>query len=464
MATTSLDSSQISPDSSQNPTSPYYIHPSDNPGMKFDGHSYNDWKRSMMISLSAKNKMGFVDGTIEKPTATDGNYKAWDRCNNMMISWLLGVLDQDLARSVLYFSTAREIWLNLEERFGQASGTTLFAIHDTKQGSDGISGYFTKMKMLWDQLDSIDPLPSCKCANCTCETTKKLTKSQEDRRLIEFLMKLNEGFEVLRGNILIMSPLPAISHVYRLLIQEENHKKLYQGTCTNEETMAFAVNRRRFQDNQDKYRSQGNFGKQHFGHVETKGKYNNNYYCDHCKMAGHSIQRCYKLNGYPQGYKRMAANLQFENEEKSSTGNDNLQMGFTPSQYQQLLQLLGNEKKSVSDSQNHVEHCANMEGTICLLSSVGSSWIVDSGATDHTCHDLQAFTSYHKIEGHNNSITLPDGKQVSILFHGNVSLGNDIVLKDVLYVPDFKFNLISIPKICKDLQCDVTFTYMGCFL
>lgn len=57
-------------DPSQDPTSPYFLHPSDNPGMKlvfdeFGGEGYSDWKRSMMISLSAKNKLGFVDGSIQ---------------------------------------------------------------------------------------------------------------------------------------------------------------------------------------------------------------------------------------------------------------------------------------------------------------------------------------------------------------------------------------------------------------
>lgn len=105
-------------DVSQDPTSPYYIHPSDNPGMrlvsdKFDGNGYGDWKRSMIISLSAKNKLGFVDGSIVKPSAESVEFKAWGRCNSMLISWILGVLDHNLDRSVLYFSTAREIWLNL---------------------------------------------------------------------------------------------------------------------------------------------------------------------------------------------------------------------------------------------------------------------------------------------------------------------------------------------------------------
>lgn len=134
-------------------------------------------------------------------------------------------------------------------------------MHNTKQGGENISGYFTKMKMLWDQIDSIDPLPSCACTNCNCELTKKLVKSQDDRRLIEFLMKLNDGYEVLRGNILLMSHLPVISHVYRLLIQEENHKKLYQNqpSTGSDDVMAFAATRRRFPDHfQDKYKPQQN--------------------------------------------------------------------------------------------------------------------------------------------------------------------------------------------------------------
>lgn len=87
-----IDMVAIVLDPSQNPTSLYYIHPFDNHGMrlvslKFDGKGYGDWKRSMLISLSAKNKIGFVDRTIQKPVITDEvAYKAWDRCNSMLIS------------------------------------------------------------------------------------------------------------------------------------------------------------------------------------------------------------------------------------------------------------------------------------------------------------------------------------------------------------------------------------------
>nr|XP_017225299.1 PREDICTED: uncharacterized protein LOC108201523 [Daucus carota subsp. sativus] len=429
-------------DQSQVPTSPYYLHPSDNPGMKlvslqFDGTGFGDWKRSMMMSLSAKNITGFIDGTIVKPPDTDVLSKPWERCNSMLSSWLVGSLDPSISRSVLYFPTAREIWLNLEERYGQASGTSLYSLqeslHEIRQGTDSISAYFTKIKMIWDQLDAIDTIPTCECNNCTCAITQKLIKSRENRRLTEFLMKLASGYEILRGSMLIMNPLPSISHAYRLLLQEENHKKLTHSSQSHDESMAFAANRRGF-DN--KFKSRNNYG------TNTDGKGRNNYFCDHCKMTGHTIQRCYKLHGYPanfktDGTKRMAANLSQTDtldQESSILAADN--SAFTPAQMQQLMQLLGKETDS-SSTESQLKS-AFVAGKMCLLSSSGTSWIIDSGATDHMCNDLTVFSDYKQIQGSDNYIVIPNGKKALITHTGTIHLTKKIVLHDVLYVPDFK--------------------------
>lgn len=46
---------------------PYHLHASDAPGMTlvntlFDGKGYQEWKRSVLIALSAKNKLDFIIG------------------------------------------------------------------------------------------------------------------------------------------------------------------------------------------------------------------------------------------------------------------------------------------------------------------------------------------------------------------------------------------------------------------
>lgn len=90
---------------------PLYLHSSDSPGMKlvsdpFDGTGFSNWKRSMTIALSARNKLGFVDGTLVKPTAESSTFKSWSRCNDMVISWLLGSLSRTIGRSVIYSNSA----------------------------------------------------------------------------------------------------------------------------------------------------------------------------------------------------------------------------------------------------------------------------------------------------------------------------------------------------------------------
>lgn len=56
-------------------TSVYYVHHSDVGTsqlvfVKFNRTGYSNWKQSIMLSLSAKNKLGFFDGTVTRPVVT----------------------------------------------------------------------------------------------------------------------------------------------------------------------------------------------------------------------------------------------------------------------------------------------------------------------------------------------------------------------------------------------------------
>jgi hypothetical protein len=72
----------------------------------------------MIMTLAAKNKVSFIDGSIIKPSSTtDSLYRPWIRSNNMVLSWLLNSISKDIAASVIYINTSEEMWLNLKERF-----------------------------------------------------------------------------------------------------------------------------------------------------------------------------------------------------------------------------------------------------------------------------------------------------------------------------------------------------------
>ena len=119
MSTTQNNSGNKTLDPIQDPISPYYLHPCDSQlllvPIPFNGTGFNDWKILVTITLSSKNKLAFINAQIPQPNSSDPNFKAWERINSTIISWFMKVLDPQIARSVLYFPTAQEIWQNLEE-------------------------------------------------------------------------------------------------------------------------------------------------------------------------------------------------------------------------------------------------------------------------------------------------------------------------------------------------------------
>lgn len=59
-----------------------------------------------------------------------------------------------------------------------------------------------------------------------CALVVKLVKAEQDRRLIHFLMWLNEMYIVFRGNILMMNILPSTAQAFAKLTQEEKQREV----------------------------------------------------------------------------------------------------------------------------------------------------------------------------------------------------------------------------------------------
>lgn len=57
----------------------------------------------MIIALSGKNKLGFVDGSLTRPSTNSTAMKAWDRVNNVVMGRIIGVIEDLIAKSVLSY-------------------------------------------------------------------------------------------------------------------------------------------------------------------------------------------------------------------------------------------------------------------------------------------------------------------------------------------------------------------------
>ena len=141
--------------------SPYYLHPSDYPRQMhvndtLTDNNYLDWVQEMENFLFAKNKIGFIDGTIKRPEADDASYMAWMRCDAMIKGWLTTAMEKEIRGSVKYANSASEIWKDLKERFGKESAPRAYelkqAISNTRQEGMTVSAYYTKLRGLWDEM------------------------------------------------------------------------------------------------------------------------------------------------------------------------------------------------------------------------------------------------------------------------------------------------------------------------
>jgi len=94
------------------------------------------------------------------------------------------------------------------------------------QGSTDIVGYFTNMKMLWDELDTLYANMLC-TYECSCEGKKKMIQFKGEERLIHFLMGLNDTNAPARSNILMLYPLPTVNNAYSLLMQDDNQRETH---------------------------------------------------------------------------------------------------------------------------------------------------------------------------------------------------------------------------------------------
>ncbi|KAA8531041.1 hypothetical protein F0562_005750 [Nyssa sinensis] len=300
------EGSQSSPTSQSfdDPGHYLYLSTSDHPGVTLVSQpltetTYNTWHQSMLIALSTKNKLGFIDGTISKPSdSSAAELLQWTCCNNMVKAWLLNSISKEISASVIYCNTARDIWVELKERFSQVNGPRMFqleqGIHTLVQGP-----------------------------------------YQQYQRTMKFLMGLNDSYAAIRGKILLMDPLPSINHIYGLILQEECQRNIHVSPSID--TVALAAK---------------GFLPSSTSRVPPRKKH---LKCTHCHKDGHTIDRCYLIHGFPHGSRNTGSNHKASVHHVSSATNKSTtsSLPFTLDQCQQLLALLNNANPS-SSMANHV--------------------------------------------------------------------------------------------------------------
>ncbi|KZV51535.1 hypothetical protein F511_05851 [Dorcoceras hygrometricum] len=99
-------------------------------------------------------------------------------------------------------------------------------------------------------------------------------------------MGLNESYAQIRAQISMMDPLPVISKVFSLVVQEERQTSIHQNVSAILPDQHFAMS--------------------HISNITSvkgsnnpKGTRSDMPVCSHCHIPNDTVDRCYKLHGYP---------------------------------------------------------------------------------------------------------------------------------------------------------------------
>lgn len=297
---------------------------------------------------------------------------------------------------------------------------------------------------------------------------KILIEFQQQEYVMKFLMGLKDSYSNIRGQILLSDPLPPINKVFSLILQEEKQREIASAILPTPDSLAFL----------SRSSNSGSGVVPRYGHNAGGNQFvkKERPLCSHCGVVGHTVDKCFKLHGYPPRYKNPKAKA-YANHVTSDFAIDNTTFTtdtppftFTQAQYQQLLSLM--QPRNTPDtqpqsfpqssalqvtSQTSLEPIPNMTGTTFCLSSTSHSqinWIIDTGATDHMVHSQSSLS--HVVSTISSTVKLPNGHSAAVTHIGHVQISPTLTL-NVLCVSSFDFNLILVSQLTREINCCVFF-------
>lgn len=225
------------------------------------------------------------------------------------------------------------------------------------------------------------------------------------------LIGLRPDLEPVRDQILGSSSVPSLDDVFARLLRISSTQTLPFDSTSDSSVLVSQTN------------SRG-------GRSGTRGR-GQRPHCTYCNKLGHTRDRCYQLHGRPPRTAHVA------------------QSSDSPLP----------QPPSSSASQASVASVAqpgNASACLTHTSSLGP-WILDSGASDHLSGNKDLFSSITTTSAL-PTVTLANGSQTVAKGIGLALPLPSLPLTSVLYTPECPFNLISISKITRTLNCSITFS------
>ncbi|KAM1751879.1 hypothetical protein ACFX11_009942 [Malus domestica] len=356
-------------------------------------------------------------------------------------------MSNEISGSVIHCKDARQMWLDLQDRFYHVNIVQLFhienEIHDCVQSNMTVSSYFTKLKSLWDERDALCSIPACRC-----EMKKEIASYVETQKTMKFLMGLNDSYATVRSNTILLEPLPTINKAYALVLRHEKQAGVSSGkNIIQPEKAVFAVKGvgRETKSDDDGQRC----GKCYKINHNTKN-FRAHLKCTFCGEKGHTFDFCRKRKTAAEN----ESSCSFSSKGNHVTSHDKNEVmpsfPFSQEDCRKILQMLNKNKSSFANQVGNSSHVKELSGKAFSFTYNGKKdvWILDSGATDHIVCSPDLLTHSRPVANH--TVELPNGSFAKVTHIGQIIFSPNLILDNVLCIPPFRLNLISISKLAYD--------------
>ena len=227
------------------------------------------------------SELGYLDGTIKKPSTNDPSYPSWEAQNSMVMAWLIHSMEDNIANTYILIPKAKRIWDAVTLAYSELeSSSQMFELRNKtrnlRQKEYDVTQYYIDLTKLWQELDLFNSL-----AWKDPDDAILYRNMVESDQIYDFLAGLNKGLDDVRGRLLGIKPLPQIEEIFVEIRREECRRRVTLGgsTISTIETSTLAA---RGSNNRAKSRG-------------------NKKWCDHCQKPNHTKDTCWKLHGKPTG-------------------------------------------------------------------------------------------------------------------------------------------------------------------
>ncbi|RVW36762.1 Retrovirus-related Pol polyprotein from transposon RE1 [Vitis vinifera] len=336
--------------------------------------------------------------TSEKLVGSE-NYLSWSASVEL---WFMGQGYEDhLVTQEADIPEAKGLYTNDIQRLYKVASAI---VHLSQQDLD-LSTYIGQIASLKEQFLTVMPL--------TPDVGAQQTQLDKFFMVLT-LIGLRPDLEPIRDQILGSSSVPSLDDVFARLLRISSTQTLPSDSASDSSVLVSQTT------------SRG-------GRSGTRGR-GQRPHCTYCNKLGHTRDRCYQLHGRPPRTAHMA------------------QSSDSPLPQPPSSSASQTSQASIAS----VAQPGNASACLTHTSSLGP-WILDSGASDHLSGNKDLFSSITTTSDL-PTVTLANGSQTVAKGIGLALPLPSLPLTSVLYTPECPFNLISISKITRTLNCSITFS------